>query len=69
MNSFFEDSYINGKILKKLIRLVKNEQISKTITELDYYCELQKNEEKRTKPSPKEELQFIKKLNNAKRNK
>ena len=71
MNSFFEDNFMNEKMLKMLTRAVKIEQINNTIKEIDYYREVQKyNELHDDLPSlSKDELQFIKKFNNAKKRK
>ena len=71
MNSFFEDNFMNEKMLKLLTRAVKAEQINNTIKEIDYYREVQKYNELHDDlpPLSKDELQFIKKFNNAKKRK
>jgi len=43
MNTFFEDSFFNKKILNRLKKEVKKDQLDKTIEEIDYFYELQKN--------------------------
>lgn len=69
MNTFFEDEFINKKIFQRLVREVKKEQLDKTIQEIGYLNELQ-NHLLNTRSLGQEkdiELDFIKKLNNAKR--
>lgn len=41
MKTFFEDEFINKKILSRLVREVRKEQLTKTINEIDYLNELQ----------------------------
>ena len=69
MNTFFEDEFINKRIFKRLVKEIRQEQLNKTIEEIDYLSELQSHIYQRvdfTKEQNKE-LDFIKKLNNAKR--
>ena len=42
METLFEDDYINNKVLKRLIKEVKREQVSKAIKHMDYFLELRK---------------------------
>lgn len=41
MNTFFEDDFINKKMLSRLVREVKKEQLKKTINEINYLNEIQ----------------------------
>ena len=68
MNDFFQDEFMNTKLLSRLTREIKREQLDKTIGEIDYFNEIQSHMLSRcdfTK-SQNQELDFIKKLNNAK---
>ncbi len=69
MKTFFQDEFMNGMLLKKLVREVKKEQLNKTISEIDYLNELQSHVVSRCDFTAEEnqELEFIKKINNAKR--
>ena len=42
METLFQDDYINNKVLKRLIKEVKREQVSKAIKHMDYFLELRK---------------------------
>lgn len=70
METLFDDDYINNKILKRLIKEIKREQISKTIRNMDYYCELraQLNEKQDFTPSQNKELEALKNHKNARKN-
>ena len=69
MKSFFQDEYMNSMLLKRLKREIQKEQLDSAIKELSYINELQRNVITRSDftPSQNQELEFIKKLNNARR--
>ena len=69
MNTFFDDEFINKRVFKRLLKEVKREQIDKTIEEIDYLNELQNHMLSKGDFENQQnvELNFIKKLNNAKR--
>ncbi len=69
MKSFFQDEFINTKILSRLAKEIRREQLDSAITELSYLNELQSHIISKSDftPSQNEELEFIKKINNAKR--
>ncbi len=70
MKSFFQDEYINKKLLERMVKQVQEEQLDKTIDEIGYLNEIQSHVLSRCDftPSQNEELEFIKKLNNARKN-
>ena len=41
MNSFFQDGFINSKVLKRLAHEIRKEQLDSTIAELGYLNEVQ----------------------------
>ena len=70
MNTFFEDDFINKRVFQRLVKEIKREQLDKTIEEINYLNELQghllsKNDFEKEQNV---ELDFIKKLNNARKN-
>lgn len=69
MNTFFQDEYINTKLLSRLAREIRKEQLDSTIVELGYLNEVQSHVISRCDftPSQNKELEFIKKINNARR--
>lgn len=69
MKSFFQDEYINKKILSRLTKEIKKDELERAITELGYLNEIQSQVLSRSDftPSQNQELEFIKKLNNARR--
>ena len=71
MRTFFEDNFINKKIFSKMLKEVKQDQLTKTINEISYLNELQNHFllQKDISNKQSNELEFIKKINNAKRNK
>lgn len=71
MRTFFEDNFINKKIFSKMLKEVKQNQLTKTINEISYLNELQNHFllQKDISNEQSNELEFIKKINNAKRNK
>ena len=69
MNTLFDDEFINKRVFSRLVKEIKREQLDKTIEEINYLNELQnhiltKNDFEKEQSV---ELDFIKKLNNAKR--
>lgn len=42
MKTFFQDEFINKKLLTKITKQVEKEQLSRVIEEIDYLHELQK---------------------------
>ena len=69
MRTFFQDEFMNKKLLSRALKQVKEEQLDKTISELNYLNEIQSHVLSRSgfSDSENEELDFIKKLDNAKR--
>lgn len=69
MKTFFEDEFINSKLFKRLVKEVQKEQLDKTIDEIDYLNEIQSHVLSRCDftDSQNQQLEFIKKLNNARR--
>lgn len=69
MKTFFQDEFMNKKLLSRLTKEIKREQLDKTISELNYLNEVQSKVISRCDftPSQNQELEFIKKLNNARR--
>ena len=69
MNSFFQDEFINSKVLSRLAKEIRREQLDCAISELGYLNELQSHIISKCDltPSQNQELEFIKKVNNAKR--
>ena len=70
MNTFFNDEFINKRIFSRLVKEIKREQLDKTIQEIDYLNEIQNHFllEKGFGEEENLQLDFIKKMNNAKRN-
>lgn len=69
MNVLFEDEFINKRVFSRLLKEIKQEQLEKTIDEISYFDELRSHILSRadfTKDQNRE-LEFIKKINNAKR--
>lgn len=69
MDSFFQDEFINSKVLSRLAKEIRREQLDSTIKELGYLNELQSHIISRCdfNESQNQELDFIKKINNAAR--
>ena len=69
MKSFFQDEFINSKVLSRLTKEIKREQLDKAIVELSYLNELQSQVISRCdfNMAQNQELNYIKKLNNARR--
>ena len=71
MNDLFQDEFMNTKLLSRLAKEVRREQLNKTISEIDYLNELQSHIISRcdfTKEQ-NQQLNYIKKTNNARQNK
>ena len=69
MKTFFEDEFVNNRVLTRLKKEIKKEQLDNTIKELNYLNELQSHVISRYdfSESQNQELEFIKKINNARR--
>lgn len=70
MNDLFQDEFMNTKLLSRLAKEVRREQLNKTISEIDYLNELQSHIISRcdfTKEQ-NQQLNYIKKTNNARQN-
>ncbi len=69
MKTFFQDEFMNKKLLSRITREIKKEQLERTINEIDYLNELQAHVLCRCDftDSQNSQLDFIKKVNNAKR--
>ena len=69
MRTFFQDEFMNSKILSRLAKEIRKEQLDSTIAELNYLNELQSHVISKCDftSSQNEELEFIKKINNARR--
>lgn len=69
MKSFFQDEFINSKVLSRLAKEIRREQLDSAISELNYLNELQSHVISRYdfNESQNQELNFIKKVNNATR--
>jgi len=69
METLFDDDFINNKVLKRLIKEVKEGQISRTVKSIDYYNELRKtmNRKYDFSISQNEQLEALKRNRYAKR--
>ena len=69
MKTFFQDEFMNKKLLSRMVKEIRREQLDKTISELNYLNEVQSKVISRCDftPSQNQELEFIKKINNARR--
>ena len=69
MKSFFQDEFINSKILSRLTKEIKKDELDRAIEELGYLNEVQSHVLSRYDftHSQNQELEFIKKINNARR--
>ena len=70
METLFDDEFINNKVLKRLIREIKEGQILRTVKSIDRYRELQKklNNKYGFSPSQNEELEMLRRRQYARRN-
>lgn len=68
--SLLEDDFLNRKFLSRLKKEVQQQQLEKTIDEISYLNNLQEHVLQRVdlSKSENEQLDFIKKLNNARKN-
>ena len=64
------NEFLNKKLLKRLTKDFQEEQLKKTISEIDYLNQIQKHVLEQTDLSESEnnQLDFLKKLNNARKN-
>ena len=69
MKTFFQDEFINSKVLSRLAKEIRREQLDSAISELGYLNELQSHVISRYdfNEVQNQELEFIKKVNNATR--
>ena len=69
MKTFFQDEFINSKVLSRLAKEIRREQLESAISELGYLNELQSHVISRYdfNKEQNQELEFIKKINNATR--
>ena len=69
MKTFFQDEFINSKVLSRMVREVKKTQLNSAIDALGSLNEAQSQVISRCDFSPahNEDLEFIKKINNARR--
>ena len=69
MKSFFQDEFINSKVLSRLAKEIRREQLDSTIAEIGYLNELQSHIISKCDltPSQNQELARIKQANNARR--
>jgi len=69
MKTFFQDEFINSKVLSRLAKEIRREQLDSAISELGYLNELQSHVISRYdfNEAQNQELEFIKKVNNATR--
>ncbi len=69
MKTFFQDEFMNRKLLSRAVKEIRKDQLDKTIDEINYLNELQAHVLSRCDftDSQNKELYFIKKVNNAKR--
>ena len=61
METLFDDEYINNKVLKRLVKEVKEGQILRTVKSLDYYNELRQklNNKYDFSPSQNKEIEEL----------
>lgn len=69
MKTFFQDEFMNSKVLSRLVKEVKKVQLNSAIDDLGSLNEAQNQVISRCDFSPvyNEDLEFIKKINNARR--
>lgn len=69
MKTFFQDAFINSKVLSRLAKEIRREQLDSTINEISYLNELQSHIISKCDltPSQNRELENIKKISYAKR--
>ena len=69
MANLFQDEFISKRVLSRITKEIKREQLDKTISEMSYFNELQSQLLSRCDFTEDEnrQLDFIKKFNNAKR--
>ena len=69
MKSFFQDEFINSRVLSRLAKEIKKDELDRAIEELGYLNEIQSHVISKYDftNTQNQELEFIKKINNAKR--
>ncbi|MBQ8636206.1 hypothetical protein IJ425_08660 [bacterium] len=69
MKTFFQDEYINTKILSRLTREIRKNELDRTIEELGSLNKIQSKVLSRCDfmTSEKKEPEFVKKIDNARR--
>ena len=69
MKTFFQDAYINTRILSRLTREIKKDELDRAIEELGYLNEAQSKVLSRCDfmTTEKRNLEFVKKIDNARR--
>ena len=62
METLFDDDYINNKVLKRLIKEVREGQIIRTCKNIEYYNKIRQklNNKYDFSPSQNEELEYLK---------
>lgn len=65
MNSFMSDDFINKRVFNKLLKNVKEKELSRAIEELEYFNQVKKTLINRHQQNPIQ-TEFIKKVNDAK---
>lgn len=68
--TILQDDFLNKKLLNRLKKEIEEEQLEKTIGEIDYLNKIQAHllYQADLSESENKQLDFIKKLNNARRN-
>ena len=69
MKTFFQDEFINSKVLLRLAREIERDELDRAIEELGHLNEVQSHVLSRCDfmSNEKKELEFVKKINNARR--
>jgi len=69
MKTFFQDEFINSKVLLRLTREIKRDELDRAIEEIGYLNKMQSQILSRCDfmSDEKKELGFVKKINNARR--
>ena len=69
MKTFFQDEFINSKVLSRLTREIKKDELDRAIEEIGYLNTMQSRVLSRCDfmSDEKKDLEFVKKINNARR--
>lgn len=67
MDTLLNDEFINKRIVSRLLKEVKDEEIQRTINEISYFNEIRKSEILKNATNPSK-TDFIKKLEYAREN-